>query len=113
MDLEGAPYGYTPMGSDRKEMEGFRFWNSGYWKGHLAGRPYHISALYIVDLVRFRQLAAGDRLREQYQGTSISSITPPPLSKKGATSGFEMCCAIASQHLWCRGSQPTHVLNTE
>lgn len=70
IDLEGAPYGYTPFCSDRKEMDGFRFWNSGYWKGHLDGRPYHISALYVVDLIRFRQLAAGDRLREQYQGLS-------------------------------------------
>jgi hypothetical protein len=51
-------------------MDGFRFWNSGYWKEHLNGRPYHISALYVVDLKRFRQLAAGDRLREQYQGLS-------------------------------------------
>ena len=25
------------------------------------------SALYVIDLVRFRQLAAGDRLRGQYQ----------------------------------------------
>jgi len=70
IDLEGAPYGYTPFCGDRKEMDGFRFWNSGYWKGHLDGRPYHISALYVVDLIRFRQLAAGDRLREQYQGLS-------------------------------------------
>lgn len=30
-------------------------------------RKYHISALYVVDLQRFRQLAAGDRLRGQYQ----------------------------------------------
>lgn len=28
------------------------------------------SALYVVDLVRFRQLAAGDRLRAQYQQLS-------------------------------------------
>lgn len=28
------------------------------------------SALYVVDLVRFRQLAAGDRLRSQYQQLS-------------------------------------------
>lgn len=34
------------------------------------GLPYHISALYVVDLVRFRQFAAGDQLREQYQGLS-------------------------------------------
>lgn len=69
-DLEGAPYGYTPFCNDKKEMDGFRFWKSGYWKNHLSGRPYHISALYVVDLLRFRKLAAGDRLREQYQGLS-------------------------------------------
>ncbi|KAI8915909.1 hypothetical protein EDD86DRAFT_197169 [Gorgonomyces haynaldii] len=70
MDLKGAPYGYTPFCSDRTEMDGFRFWNQGYWKNHLQGRPYHISALYVVDLQRFRQLAAGDRLRAQYHRLS-------------------------------------------
>ncbi|KAF5404753.1 UDP-glucose:glycoprotein glucosyltransferase [Paragonimus heterotremus] len=69
-DLQGAPYGYTPFCDSRKEMDGFRFWKQGYWASHLAGRPYHISALYVVDLVRFRQLAAGDRLRGQYHGLS-------------------------------------------
>ena len=48
----------------------YRFWNSGYWKNHLAGRKYHISALYVIDLVKFRQIAAGDRLRGQYQALS-------------------------------------------
>lgn len=70
MDLHGAPYAYTPFCSSRKEMDGFRFWNLGYWRSHLGGRPYHISALYVVDLDRFRRLAAGDRLRGQYQGLS-------------------------------------------
>eukprot|EP00111_Clytia_hemisphaerica_P002468 TCONS_00007064-protein len=70
MDLNGAPYAYTPFCNDRKEVEGFRFWNQGYWRNHLAGRPYHISALYVVDLKRFRRVAAGDRLRGQYQGLS-------------------------------------------
>ena len=37
--------------------------NQGYWRNHLAGRKYHISAIYVVDLVKFRQIAAGDRLR--------------------------------------------------
>ncbi|KAL3084473.1 hypothetical protein niasHS_009244 [Heterodera schachtii] len=69
-DLEGAPYGYTPFCDSRKSMDGFRFWRSGYWAQHLAGRKYHISALYVVDLVKFRQIAAGDRLRGQYQGLS-------------------------------------------
>ena len=34
------------------------------------GRKYHISALYVVDLKRFRKIAAGDRLRGQYQALS-------------------------------------------
>lgn len=42
VDLHGRVYGYAPMGNSRKEMEGFRFWNSGYWKEVLRGRPYHI-----------------------------------------------------------------------
>jgi UDP-glucose:glycoprotein glucosyltransferase len=66
-DLQGAPYGFTPMGDSRTEMEGFRFWKQGYWSTFLRGKPYHISALYVVDLKRFRELAAGDRLRGQYQ----------------------------------------------
>ncbi|KAH7098875.1 UDP-glucose:glycoprotein glucosyltransferase-domain-containing protein [Auriculariales sp. MPI-PUGE-AT-0066] len=70
LDLEGAPYGYTPMGDDNEAMEGFRFWKTGYWRDFLRGKPYHISALFVIDLARFRQLAAGDRLRQQYQGLS-------------------------------------------
>jgi hypothetical protein len=70
LDLGGAPYGYTPFCDSNADMEGFRFWKQGYWKNHLAGKPYHISALYVVDLVRFRQVAAGDRLRGQYQALS-------------------------------------------
>ncbi|EXJ60060.1 hypothetical protein A1O7_04209 [Cladophialophora yegresii CBS 114405] len=70
VDLKGAPYGFTPMCDSRTEMEGFRFWKQGYWQTYLRGKPYHISALYVVDLKRFRQLAAGDRLRQQYQALS-------------------------------------------
>ena len=58
MDLKGAPYAYTPFCDNNKEMEGYRFWKQGFWKNHLAGRPYHISALYVVDLDRFRRTAA-------------------------------------------------------
>lgn len=67
LDLEGAPYGYTPFCDSRTDMDGFRFWKSGYWATHLHGRKYHISALYVVDLQKFRRIAAGDRLRGQYQ----------------------------------------------
>ncbi|KAI1789267.1 glycosyltransferase family 24 protein [Ganoderma leucocontextum] len=70
LDLHGAPYGYTPMGDDNSDTEGFRFWKTGYWKDFLRGLPYHISALYVVDLVRFREIAAGDMLRGHYQQLS-------------------------------------------
>ncbi|XP_028846353.1 UDP-glucose:glycoprotein glucosyltransferase 2 isoform X5 [Denticeps clupeoides] len=70
LDLEGAPYGYTPFCDSRKEMEGYRFWKTGYWATHLGHRKYHISALYVVDLKKFRKIAAGDRLRGQYQALS-------------------------------------------
>uniref|UniRef100_A0AAV2JWN7 UDP-glucose ceramide glucosyltransferase-like 1 n=1 Tax=Knipowitschia caucasica TaxID=637954 RepID=A0AAV2JWN7_KNICA len=70
LDLEGAPYGYTPFCDSRKEMDGYRFWRSGYWASHLGHRKYHISALYVVDLKKFRKIAAGDRLRGQYQALS-------------------------------------------
>jgi UDP-glucose:glycoprotein glucosyltransferase len=70
MDLQGAPYGYTPFCDTNTDMEGFRFWKQGFWKDHLHGRPYHISALYVVNLERFRALAAGDKLRVLYDGLS-------------------------------------------
>uniref|UniRef100_A0A3Q2Y4X5 UDP-glucose ceramide glucosyltransferase-like 1 n=1 Tax=Hippocampus comes TaxID=109280 RepID=A0A3Q2Y4X5_HIPCM len=69
LDLEGAPYGYTPFCDSRTEMDGYRFWKSGYWASHLGHRKYHI-ALYVVDLKKFRKIAAGDRLRGQYQALS-------------------------------------------
>ena len=70
LDLEGSPYGFTPMCDSRTSMEGFRFWKTGYWANFLRGLPYHISALYVVDLVKFREIAAGDRLRQQYHQLS-------------------------------------------
>jgi UDP-glucose:glycoprotein glucosyltransferase len=71
MDLDGAPYGYTPMCDSRTEIEGFRFWKQGFWKRFLGDElKYHISALYVVDLNRFREIAAGDRLRQHYQQLS-------------------------------------------
>ncbi|XP_067392935.1 UDP-glucose:glycoprotein glucosyltransferase 2 [Emydura macquarii macquarii] len=68
--LNGAPYGYAPFCDSRTEMDGYRFWKSGYWASHLGRRKYHISALYVVDLKTFRKIAAGDRLRGQYQALS-------------------------------------------
>eukprot|EP00891_Asterochloris_glomerata_P001730 jgi/Astpho2/1730/e_gw1.00032.131.1_t len=72
MDLQGAPFGFTPFCDNNKDMEGFRFWKQGFWKEHLRGKPYHISALFVVDLGRFRQGhgASGDQLRIVYDQLS-------------------------------------------
>ena len=53
LDLHGAPYGYTPMGNDNVEMEGFRFWKTECWKDRLEDTPYHIRS--VVDYLRNRQ----------------------------------------------------------
>jgi len=70
MDLQGAPYGYTPFCSSRESTLGFQFWRGGFWESHLAGKPYHISALYVVDLEKFRRDLVGDKLRSIYQQLS-------------------------------------------
>eukprot|EP00761_Pharyngomonas_kirbyi_P014959 gb/GECH01014990.1/.p1 GENE.gb/GECH01014990.1/~~gb/GECH01014990.1/.p1 ORF type:complete len:1598 (+),score=405.33 gb/GECH01014990.1/:1-4794(+) len=70
MDLQGKPLGYTPFCDSRTEMEGYRFWKSGFWKNHLRGKPYHISALYVVDIQKLRQMAAGDSFRAVYDQLS-------------------------------------------
>ncbi|KAL0357165.1 UNVERIFIED_CONTAM: UDP-glucose:glycoprotein glucosyltransferase [Sesamum calycinum] len=70
MDLRGRPLAYTPFCDNNKEMDGYRFWKQGFWKDHLRGKPYHISALYVVDLVKFRETAAGDQLRVLYETLS-------------------------------------------
>ncbi len=69
-DLKGAPYGYTPFCDNNKDMDGFRFWKQGFWQNHLKGKPYHISALYVIDLEKFRSMAAGDQLRVIYDRLS-------------------------------------------
>ncbi|KAK4845965.1 hypothetical protein QYF36_011304 [Acer negundo] len=70
MDIKGRPLAYTPFCDNNKDMDGYRFWRQGFWKEHLRGKPYHISALYVVDLKKFRQTAAGDNLRVVYETLS-------------------------------------------
>lgn len=70
-DLHGRVYGFPPMCDSREEVEGYRFWKQGYWKNVLQDDlKYHISALFVVDLARFRAEYAGDRLRTHYQKLS-------------------------------------------
>ena len=102
-DLEGAPYGFTPMCDSRTEMEGFRFWKQGYWKTFLRGLPYHISALYVVDLKKFRQIAAGDRLRQQYHQLSADPASLSNLDQD-LPNHMQMALPIHSlpqEWLWC------------
>ncbi|KDP38843.1 hypothetical protein JCGZ_05000 [Jatropha curcas] len=70
MDIKGRPLAYTPFCDNNKDMDGYRFWRQGFWKEHLRGKSYHISALYVVDLVKFRETAAGDNLRVFYETLS-------------------------------------------
>ncbi|KAF8631762.1 hypothetical protein AX15_002201 [Amanita polypyramis BW_CC] len=103
LDLHGAPYAYTPMGDDNHEMEGFRFWKKGYWAEALGGRPYHISALYVIDLVQFRQLAAGDILRGQYHQLSADPNSLANLDQD-LPNNLQRLVPIYSLHedwLWC------------
>jgi UDP-glucose:glycoprotein glucosyltransferase len=102
-DLEGAPYAFTPMCDSRTSMEGFRFWKTGYWANFLRGRPYHISALYVVDLVQFRRLAAGDRLRQQYHSLSADPASLSNLDQD-LPNNMQFNLAIKSlpqEWLWC------------
>lgn len=102
-DLKGAPYGFTPMCDSRTEMEGFRFWKQGYWKSFLRGLPYHISALYVVDLIKFRQIAAGDRLRQQYHQLSADPASLSNLDQD-LPNHMQMALPIHSlpqEWLWC------------
>ncbi|KAK6099484.1 killer toxin resistant protein [Batrachochytrium dendrobatidis] len=103
LDLHGAVYGYTPFCSDRTEMDGFRFWNQGFWQGHLRGRPYHISALYVIDLVRFRGVAAGDRLRQQYHTLSADPDSLANLDQDLPNSMIHHIpmYSLPQEWLWC------------
>ncbi|KNE60693.1 hypothetical protein AMAG_06056 [Allomyces macrogynus ATCC 38327] len=103
MDLEGAVYGYTPFCDSRAEMDGFRFWKHGYWLSHLRGKPYHISALYVVDLNRFRQVAAGDILRQQYQGLAQDPNSLANLDQDLPNSLQHMLPihSLPQEWLWC------------
>ncbi|EPQ31760.1 uncharacterized protein PFL1_01092 [Pseudozyma flocculosa PF-1] len=103
LDLGGAVYGYPPMGDDSDDMDGFRFWKHGYWKEYLRGRPYHISALYVVDLHRFRRVAAGDKLRGQYQALSADPASLANLDQDlpNNMQGSLPIHTLDKEWLWC------------
>lgn len=84
MDFNEAPYAFTPFCDSRVETEPYRFWKKGFWKEQLQEMAYakqkqrdknkkvqplkyHISALFAIDLLKFRQMNGGDILRKFYQ----------------------------------------------
>ncbi|VAH04245.1 unnamed protein product [Triticum turgidum subsp. durum] len=75
MDLKGRPLAYTPFCDNNKEMDGYRFWKQVSYQlstNHTTAVDpiIHGSALYVVDLAKFRQTAAGDNLRVVYETLS-------------------------------------------
>ncbi|OHT14069.1 hypothetical protein TRFO_15576 [Tritrichomonas foetus] len=104
LNMKGAPYGFTPFCEDRPEMEEYRFWNDGYWRNILNGKKYHISAMFVVDLVQFRKKNIGDLLRKAYEDlssdkASLSNLDqdlPNVLQTKGAE-----IFSLPLEWLWC------------
>lgn len=69
IDMNDAPYALAPMGEGNSDLSQYMFWKKDYWKNKLGdkGLKYHISALYRVNLVKFRELGAGNIIRSRYQ----------------------------------------------
>lgn len=109
IDLKGAPYGYVPFCDSREEVEGYRFWKTGFWKETLGDSKYHISALYVVDLNTFRETAAGDTLRYIYQSlsadpNSLSNLDqdlPNYASVNTLTGSMVPIVDLPQEWLWC------------
>lgn len=105
-DLKGAPYGFVPMCESRPETQGLQFWKQegGFWQKLLQeDLKYHISALYMVDLGRFREMGAGDILRSQYQKISVDERSLANLDQDLPNS-LQRTLPIHSLHqdwLWC------------
>ncbi|CAL2047391.1 unnamed protein product [Caenorhabditis brenneri] len=70
---------------------------------HLRPLTKIISALYVIDLQKFRQIAAGDRLRGQYQGLSGDSNSLANLDQDlpNNMTHQDMIKSIPQEWLWC------------
>ncbi|KAF9602136.1 hypothetical protein IFM89_025181 [Coptis chinensis] len=104
MDIKGRPLAYTPFCDNNKEMDGYRFWRQGFWKEHLRGRPYHISALYVVDLVKFRQTGRETILEFFMRLSAKTQIVYPILIRQDLPNYAQHTVPIFSlpqEWLWC------------
>ncbi len=103
INLNGAPWGFVPFCDSRKETDGFRFWKNGYWKEVLSGKPYHISALFVVDMKKLRASGQADRLRRDYH---MLSVDPNSLANLDQDLPNHMqdefpICSLPQEWLWC------------
>ncbi|KPA80606.1 putative mitochondrial UDP-glucose:glycoprotein glucosyltransferase [Leptomonas pyrrhocoris] len=73
MDIGNSPVAMTPFCQKYRNEATvpFRFWEHGFWVDHLRGKPYHISAIFLVDLRRFRAMLAGDSYRSTYANLAL------------------------------------------
>jgi UDP-glucose:glycoprotein glucosyltransferase len=102
-DLKSKVYGFVPFCSSRKDMLGYQFWREGYWKDTLQGRPYHISALFVVDLDLFRQQSAGDQLRGYYDALSRdpNSLANLDQDLPNSLQQYLPIHSLPQEWLWC------------
>ena len=104
LNLQGHVYAFTPMGSSNPDTEGYRFWKTGYWKELLGDdRQYHISALFVVDLIAFRKFGAGDLLRYHYQQLSVDSANLANLDQDlpNNLQDYLPIFSLPQEWLWC------------
>lgn len=104
LDMGSYAYGFVPMCENREEMESFRFWNQGYWQEVLGDDlKYHISALFKVNLRRFKELGVGDKLRAHYQKLSSDENSLANLDQD-LPNNLQRSIGIFSlpqEYLWC------------
>lgn len=104
IDLQGSPFALVPMCNSREHMKGYRFWEQGYWKKVLKDDfNYHISALFVADLEKLRELDGSDRLRSHYQLLSSYSFSLDNLDQD-LLNNFQKQLQIYSlpqEWLWC------------
>lgn len=103
MEFGDAPYAFTPFCDSRTETEPFRFWKKGYWANHLKGKKYHISALFAIDLKKFREISAGDWLRYYYESLAIDSNSLANLDQDLPNYAQERIpiYSLPQEWLWC------------
>ncbi|EPY20967.1 UDP-glucose:glycoprotein glucosyltransferase [Strigomonas culicis] len=105
MDIGDAAIAMTPFCEAHKNQATaqFRFWESNYWKKQLNGRPYHISAIFLVDLQKFRSSGSADIYRFIYQEytTDPSSLANLDQDLPNVIQHLVPMYSLPEEWLWC------------